>query len=147
MQNDKFIRRIINLREENNLSQVDLAKKLDMDKSTMSKIEHGTRKVSSDELQKMVNIFNVSADYLLGNTDKKHYYDLTDKEKTDLGILADKLLEGSTSEAESDFYGEPSTDEQKANLRAAIMTALELNKTQAKKKFTPKKYRDNTDNN
>jgi hypothetical protein len=78
----------------------------------------------------------------LGNTDKKHYYDLSEKEKVDLGKLADELLEGSTSDAESDFYGEPSTDEQKASLRAAILTALEMNKTKAKKKFTPKKYRD-----
>ena len=57
------------------------------------------------------------------------------------------MLAGTTNEAEADFWGEPSTQEQKSNLRTAILTALEINKTQAKKKFTPKKYRDNDNNN
>lgn len=64
------------------MNQVELAKKMGFDKSTMSKIENGTRKVSSDELRKLSKIFNVSADYLLGNENEssEKIADLADKE-------------------------------------------------------------------
>lgn len=60
--------KIIDLREEQNLTQTELARRLNLDKSSMSKIENGTRKVSSDELKRISEIFSVSTDYLLGNT-------------------------------------------------------------------------------
>lgn len=135
--------RIAELRRQKHESQSNLAKIIHVSPSTIGMWETNQRAIKDDDLSKLADHFNVSTDYLLGKTDKKHYYDLTNKEKTDLGVLADQLLEGSTNEAESDFYGEPSTSEQKASLRAAILTALEMNKSKAKKKFTPKKYRDN----
>jgi transcriptional regulator with XRE-family HTH domain len=74
--------RVVDLREKANMNQVELAKKMGFDKSTMSKIENGTRKVSSDELRKLSKIFNVSADYLLGNENEssEKTADLADKE-------------------------------------------------------------------
>ena len=114
---------------------------------TYANWEYGKSEPDQKALKDLANLFDVSTDYLLGNSDKRHYYDLTKKEKMDLSDLADKLLEGTTADAESDYMGEPSTPEQKANLRAAILTAMELNKMQAKKKFTPKKYRDSKGEN
>ena len=64
--------RIVDLREKLNMTQIELAHKMGFDKSTMSKVENGTRKVSSDELRKLSTIFHVSADYLLGNKSSKH---------------------------------------------------------------------------
>lgn len=130
------------LRNQSGLTQQEIADKLGISRANYSHIENERNEPDNATLVKIAHLFDVSTDYLLGNTDKKHYYDLSEKEKVDLGKLADELLEGSTSDAESDFYGEPSTDEQKASLRAAILTALEMNKSKAKKKFTPKKYRD-----
>lgn len=62
--------RIVDLREKKNMTQIELAKKLGVDKSTMSKIENGTRKVSSQELDILANTLGVSADYLLGRESK-----------------------------------------------------------------------------
>lgn len=70
--NDLSIR-IIDLREKQNITQTELAKQMDLDKSSMSKIENGTRKVSSDELSKLASIFNVSTDYLLGRKEPSNY--------------------------------------------------------------------------
>lgn len=72
--------RIVDLREKVGMTQTDLAKKMGLDKSSMSKVENGTRKVSSDELRKLSNIFNVSADYLLGQEHENKTADLADKD-------------------------------------------------------------------
>lgn len=86
--------RIINLRESKNMKQSDLARRLSLDKSSMSKIENGTRKVSSDEILKIANIFEVSTDYLLGNNEKNHKSPdwATESDRIDL----DKLLQSNT---------------------------------------------------
>ncbi|MFW4404746.1 helix-turn-helix domain-containing protein [Lactiplantibacillus paraplantarum] len=86
--------RIINLRESKNMKQSDLARRLSLDKSSMSKIENGTRKVSSDEILKIANIFEVSTDYLLGNNEKNRKYPdwATEADRIDL----DKLLQSNT---------------------------------------------------
>ncbi len=139
--------RISELRLKFGYSQPKLAEKLNVSQSTVAMWESNKRNVNNQDLVRLADLFNVSTDYLLGKTNKKHYYDLTNKERIDLGKLADEMLAGTTNEAEADFWGEPSTQEQKSNLRTAILTALEINKTQAKKKFTPKKYRDNDNNN
>ncbi|MDB7774387.1 helix-turn-helix transcriptional regulator [Lactiplantibacillus plantarum] len=86
--------RIINLRESKNMKQSDLARRLSLDKSSMSKIESGTRKVSSDEILKIANIFDVSTDYLLGNNERTHKSPgwATESDRIDL----DKLLQSNT---------------------------------------------------
>lgn len=65
--------RIINLREKYNWSQVELAKKLGIDNSMISKIESGTRRVSASELDKLSSIFGVTTDYLLGRYEISEY--------------------------------------------------------------------------
>lgn len=141
MNADVIRTRLINLRESQNLSQVELGRRIGVNNTIINKIESGTRSVSAEELGKFADFYNVSTDYLLGKSDKQHYYDLSDKEESDLAVLAKKLLDGTTTEAEVNYDGEPMTDEAKANLHTAILTALEINKRNAKKKFTPKKYR------
>ncbi|MEK1441918.1 helix-turn-helix transcriptional regulator [Limosilactobacillus fermentum] len=73
--------RIVDLREKVNMSQSELAKRLGIDKSSMNKIEKSTRKVSSEELDKIASIFNVSTDYLLGRDPKE--YDLNTADLAD----------------------------------------------------------------
>jgi len=69
--------RIKQLREENNLTQQELADKLDGAKSTVAMYESGTRKPSLDVLVKLSEIFNCSIDYILcknTNSDSKDFY-------------------------------------------------------------------------
>ncbi|EGO7983256.1 helix-turn-helix domain-containing protein [Enterococcus faecalis] len=98
-------------------------------------------KPSAERLKELANYFDVSVDYLLGRTEKRRYYDLNEKEKNDIAIQAEKLLEGLDSDTEINFYGEPLDDEDKEKLYDAIQLALSLTQVKAKKKFTPKKYR------
>lgn len=135
------------LRKEKNKTQSEIARSLGVAPTTYASWEQGKREPDLTMINKISSLFDVSTDYLLGNSEKKHYYDLNEDEKTDLGKLADQMLKGTDVDAESDYFGEPSTDAQKASLRAAILTAMEMNKKEAKKKFTPKKYRDTDGNN
>lgn len=68
-------KRIKNLREEGELSQLELAKLLNINNSTLSQYEAGNRIPSDDIKIKIAKYFNVSLDYLVGNSDIKNPYD------------------------------------------------------------------------
>lgn len=101
-----------------------------------------TSSPSTENLQKVADYFDVSTDYLLGRTDKKKYYDLTETDRNDIAVEAERILEGLDSDAEVNYYGEPLDSEDKEKLKDALELALSLTRVKAKKKFTPKKYRD-----
>ena len=58
--------RLRELRKENNMSQQDLGKLLGITKVSVSGYENGTRVPSLDILNGILDIFGVSADYLMG---------------------------------------------------------------------------------
>lgn len=109
-------------------------------KTNISKWENGKSEPRMDTVRLIAATFNVSPNYLMG-LEEKPYYELTEREKLDIGTEVDRLLDGLATDAEVNFYGEPMTDEAKASLKAAIQMAMELNKQKAKKNFTLKKYR------
>lgn len=62
--------RLKDLREDNDLTQEELSKKLNITRSALSNYEVGSREPSYDLLIKIADYFNVSLDYLLGRTNK-----------------------------------------------------------------------------
>ncbi|MDI6604079.1 MAG: helix-turn-helix transcriptional regulator [Thermoanaerobacteraceae bacterium] len=64
-----FGERLSQLRKEKGLTQEELAKALNMTRSSLSLYEIGKRDPDTDTLRKIADFFNVSVDYLLGNTD------------------------------------------------------------------------------
>ena len=63
--------RLKDLREENDLLQKDLAKKLGLTQRNYSYIETGKTMLTEDILRKIADYYNTSIDYLLCRTDKK----------------------------------------------------------------------------
>lgn len=140
-----FGSRLKDLRNERKLTQDDLGKLLNVSGKTIGTWERDSRQPNIESINKLATIFGVTTDYLLGNSDEKKsqkYYDLSDKEKNDIAIQAERLMEGIESGHNLNFYGEPATKEQKDRILIAVKTAMEMNKMEAKRKFTPKKYRD-----
>lgn len=127
------------LSKKEKISIVELEEKLGLGRNSLyswkKKVPNGAN------LSKVADFFGVSVDYLLGRTDQKHYYDLNSKDKLDIGEEVDRMLGGLESEGEANFYGEPMTDDDKEKLRIAMQAALAAAQIQARKKFTPKKYR------
>ena len=67
---------LYDLRKDNNMTQDDVAKILNIDRSTYAKLESkNTSTISSDTLHKLANFYNVSVDYLLKNN--KDYVEKT----------------------------------------------------------------------
>jgi transcriptional regulator with XRE-family HTH domain len=64
-----FGQRVKKLRENNEWSQRELAKRIGMSASVINRIELGDRPAKDEEIRILANIFNVSTDYLLGQTD------------------------------------------------------------------------------
>lgn len=67
--------RLKSLRQENNLSQRDLARQLqlagyDMDKNVVTRIETNKRYVTDIELKALAEIFHVSYEYLIDGSEK-----------------------------------------------------------------------------
>ena len=59
------------MREDNDLTQVQVAKILMCDQSLYSKYEWGEREIPLRLLIVLAEYYNVSLDYLVGRTDKK----------------------------------------------------------------------------
>ena len=99
------MQRIKELREEKNISQLELAKKLNLTQQSISLYEKGDREPSIDVLKSIANFFNVSLDYLLGKSDIRNY----DKDEREFRFAFHKETEGMTDEEIKDalrFYKE-----------------------------------------
>ncbi|WP_433943409.1 helix-turn-helix domain-containing protein [Paenibacillus sp. SN-8-1] len=61
--------RIKELREKRKITQLELASRLGMNNSVLSRIEAGKRPVEDNELIKIADFFDVDTDFILGRTD------------------------------------------------------------------------------
>ena len=102
MKNDTLINRIINLRYSHDWSQAELGRRIGLDKSTMNKIENSTRKIQTDELKLLGQVFNVSMDYLLNGSDNPKKSVNNDK-KEKIETIAAHIDEDATEEDMKDI--------------------------------------------
>jgi transcriptional regulator with XRE-family HTH domain len=83
--------RLKELREEKGLTQGALGEMLNVKDTSISNWENGRRFPDKETLVKMANIFNVTTDYLLNNSENKNLRYITTTElKT---FLPDKLVD------------------------------------------------------
>lgn len=67
-------KRIRDLREDHDLTQKQIAQKLNCSQQVYSNYELGQRDIPTDILIKLSNLYKVSVDYILGITDKPKRY-------------------------------------------------------------------------
>ena len=109
-----FSKRLRILRKNKNLTQAQLGNALNLENSTISSYERNKIMPSSDVLLKIAKYFNVSVDYLIGNTD-----DIQDK--------SEKSIEEIMQDVEVLFYnsGRDLNDDKKRMLSRIIKAALD----------------------
>lgn len=140
----KFEENLKSLRERNNLSQIELSKKIGLSNVTLSQYEKGVRKPDIQTLALIAQFFNVTTDYLLGNeAPAKFKPQLTDKDKKDIAKQVEDMLYGLDADNPISFQldGNEIDDDTRELLRQSLQNALEFARLKAKEKFTPKKYR------
>ena len=69
-----YIKRIRDLREDNDLTQTELGKILHISQITYSHYENGTRDIPTELLIELAHFYNTSIDYILGETNEKKPY-------------------------------------------------------------------------
>lgn len=92
------------LRLDNDLTQEDLAKKIETSRSNIANYENDKNMPSVDILEKLSELFNVTTDYLLGKSDIRKP---EDKIKEEFTYAYHKEMEGLTEEEIADalrFY-------------------------------------------
>lgn len=139
-----LVQRIKLLSDEKKMSFAELERKLGFANSSIRKWDERTPGI--DKIQKVADYFDVSTDYLLGRTEKRRYYDLTEKDERDIQKELEKIIEDMGNSEAIAFSKD--TEELSPEARAAIISSIEeslrIGKALAKKKFTPKKYRDDS---
>ena len=66
--------RIKDLREDNDITQREIAEYLHIKQNTYSQYENGKRQLPIDMLIALAKFYNTSTDYILGLTDNKRKY-------------------------------------------------------------------------
>ncbi len=66
-----YYRRIRDLREDNDLTQAQVAEYLSMQQPQYNRYERGLRDIPSDILIALSKLYNTSTDYILGLVDQK----------------------------------------------------------------------------
>lgn len=137
------MRRIAILRRELGMKQSDLSEILNVSQQTISKYENGKADPDPETLRKLSDLFNVSVDYIIGNSSKRDHTELTAKDERDISKTLDILMEQIENKENGplNFNGDNVSDEDMELLKDAIEIALKRIKKKNKEKYTPKKYK------
>lgn len=69
-----YLKRLKDLREDNDLKQINIANYLNMKQPQYARYENGNRDIPLDCLIKLSNLYKVSTDYILEQTNEKKPY-------------------------------------------------------------------------
>nr|DAY93692.1 MAG TPA: Helix-turn-helix XRE-family like protein [Caudoviricetes sp.] len=137
------MRRIAMLRKEMGMNQMELAKYLRLSQQTISKYENGKADPDKETLIRLSELFNVSTDYIIGNSDKRDHSELTYKDNRNIAKTLDVLKDqvDNNESGELNYNGIEVTDDDAELLMDGLDMALRRIKKKNKEKYTPKKYK------
>ena len=152
---EKLHERIKRLRKANNLSVDEISEKLGISRATYYRYENkDVDKLPYTIIEPLANLFDVSPAYLLGwesdnastkssNHTSATLPELTHRDEVQIAKDLEKMLADIDSNTSFAAHGGTVEDvEDRELLRASLFATMKLAKQIAKKKFTPKKYRE-----
>lgn len=157
-----FAQRLKELRKEKGLTQVQVAQRFNISNGAVAMWETGKREPDFATMNRLADFFNVSVDYLIGNTNEPWFYldndrilqeinsyedgstresYLTARDKHDIARDLERIMEALDTVGDLQFDGDPMSDEARESIKAAMKLGLEAAKVKNKERFTPQKYR------
>lgn len=136
--NAVFSKRLRYYLSQNNMTQVELAKKLNVGTTSVYNWCNGIKTPRMDKVDAMCDLFKCSRSDLIEEKTPL----LTEKDEKDI----EKTLQDTLNQLESEqnglmFSGQALDDGTRELLKISLENSLRMAKITAKKKFTPKKYR------
>jgi transcriptional regulator with XRE-family HTH domain len=118
-----------------------LEKELGFGRGSIGKMKNSKKGgTSSDRLQRIANRLNVPIAQLTGE-DEEWQPNISEKDEKDIKIKLDELINQLSTEAGLMYDGEPMDEESLTAVRAALEVAERTAMLEAKRKFTPDKYK------
>lgn len=134
--------RIKNTRKIQGLTQKQLADKVHLTAQVISNIERSYTTASSDDLARIADVLNTTPNYLLGKEENSNnYYELTNKDEKDIAERLQVMIKDLENNAHYSKENGEMDDNTRELLIMSLENSLRIAKQEAKKKFTPKKYR------
>lgn len=134
--------RIKNARKKQGLTQKQLADKVHLTAQVISNIERSYTTASSDDLARIADVLNTTPNYLLGKEENSNnYYELTNKDEKDIAERLQVMIKDLENNAHYSKENGEMDDNTRELLIMSLENSLRIAKQEAKKKFTPKKYR------
>ncbi|MEK5008822.1 helix-turn-helix transcriptional regulator [Bacillus sp. FSL K6-3312] len=137
-----LVRRIKGLCDEKKVTFAEVERQIGISNGQIRRWDNVSPK--SETLQKVADYFDVSTDYLLGRTEVKRSFELTEKDEKDIQKELQNIISGLEGNSYAAFDGQTLDDmeeEDKELLIASLENTLRIAKKIAKQKYTPKKYR------
>lgn len=131
---------LYDLRTSRNVTQSELADYLKISKSLISMYERNQRKPSFEILEGIADFFNVDMNTLYG-INKSSSSSLNKKDYKTIADDLEKMMNDLSSDEFAAYGGTVDDANERELLRSALKTAMEIAKLQAKKKFTPNKFK------
>lgn len=130
------------LLKEKGLKAADVTRGTGIKSPVFSEWKKGKSKPNTEKMIKIARFLGVSVEYLITGEESNYNPSLNRKDEKDIEKLLTQTLEDlEKSQDGLMFSGEALDDETRELLKASLRSSLEIAKINAKKKFTPKKYR------
>lgn len=123
-------------------TQMEAASKLGITNGALSGYERNYRDPDTEMLKKLANLYEVSTEWLLGNSSLKSKSNK--KDELDIAKRMEQLRYDLQNAEGLAFEGEPMSEEARESLLEAMEFGVRLAKRN-NKKFIPKKYRDDNE--
>lgn len=143
----EFKDKLKNLRTRHKLTQSELSRKLNINRTSISKYENGIQIPEIDVLKAISNFFEVSLDYLMDTTHTNDCpipsRDLSEKDNNDIAKDLDSMMSKIDAGEDGPVYynGQAMDQDDRELFKDAIEFALKRIKIENKERHTPKKYR------
>ena len=142
-----FARRFSEMLDASNENTHTIAAKLSLTPGTISRYSNGKMAPKITTAYMLADIFHVSPEWLMGY-DVEKYTDglqpsmLSARDNRDIARTLEGFMTSLEDGGDLMFDGNPMSDEAKESIRSAVRLGLEAAKATNKKRFTPKKYRE-----